>query len=229
MQLLLQHAQNIASHWPTQQVHAEQTQDNAMLTVKPVSQVEMYIVLEVIMLTHAVVRLKYMRNMKKQNGFTLVEFLIYITVASILVSLVMLFLNTLVTSRVKNETVNEVEQQGLQVMHLMSQVIRNGEAINAPLPAVIASSVSIDVVEASEDPTVFDELAGILRVTRGADSAIDLTNDYVTVTGLTFENVIQGNDDGAVRLEFTLSRNNPTGRNEYEYSRTFYSTVSLRY
>ena len=70
-----------------------------------------------------------------QKGFTLIELLLYIAIASIIVFTTASLLRFTLESRVKNQTIAEVEQEGIQVMQLITQTIRNATAISSPAMA----------------------------------------------------------------------------------------------
>ena len=166
--------------------------------------------------------------MKNNKGFTLIELLLYIGIASVMLLIISVFLSTLLQSRVKNQTIAEVEQQGAQVMQIITQTIRNAEGINSPTQGASASSLSVDVFNTSDDPTVFDLSSGAIRVTEGAGSAVPLLNSRLTASGLNFQNLSRDNTSGVVRVQFTLTHMNIENRNEYDYNKTFYASAGLR-
>lgn len=67
-----------------------------------------------------------------------------------------------------------------------------------------------------------------LQVSEGAGSATPLTNDKVQISGLTFTNLSRTDTPGVVRVSFTVSRVNTSGRQPYDYQKTFTTSVSLR-
>lgn len=166
--------------------------------------------------------------LKMNKGFTLVEMMIYVSIATILVSLVLLFLVTLRTARVKSETINEVEQQGFQAMHQILYSIRNAEGLNSPAIGTSANSLSLNAIGTINDPTVYDVQSNVLKIREGASAAVSLTNDFVIISDVLFTNVTRSGTRGTIRVQFTITRDNPTGRNEYSYSRTFYGTAGIR-
>ena len=168
-----------------------------------------------------------MRN-KQSKGFTLVELLLYVGITGTLLLLISPFFLALSESRVRNQVVGEVEQQGLQVMHVMTQAIRNAENINLPIPGVSSPSLSLDVVNVLDDPTMFAISSGALYVTEGSSGEIALSNSRVIVSDLLFQNFSRADTPGIVQVQFTVTHINPEGRNEYNYSKTFYGTASLR-
>ena len=163
-----------------------------------------------------------------QQGFTLVELLLYVSASAIFLLVISLFLATLLQSRVKNQTIAEVEQQGLQVMQVITQTARNAKAIHSPAQGTSASSLSLDVIIASNDPTVFDLSNGTIRITEGIGSPVSLTNARVVASGTVFQNLSRSDTPGTIRIQFTLTHVNPAGRNEYDFQKTFIGSASLR-
>lgn len=169
-----------------------------------------------------------MKSSASQSGFTLIELLLYVGIASIMLLVTSLFLSTLLQSRIKNQTIAEVEQQGLQVMQLVTQTARNAEAITSPAQGTSASSLTLDVIIVANDPTIFDLASGVIRVTEGGGSAVSLTNSRVTASAPTFQNFSRTNTPGTIRIQFTLTHVNPEGRNEYSFTKTFTGSATLR-
>lgn len=165
-------------------------------------------------------------NLKK--GFTLIELLLYVSIIGAVILSIAVFLSLLMQSRVKNQIIAEVEQQGIQVMQIITQTGRNAEAITSPALGTSASTLTFDVPTVANDPTTFDLANGAIRITEGAGSPISLTNSQVTASGLTFQNLSRTNTPGTIRIKFTLTSVNPSGRNEYNYSKTFYDSATLR-
>ncbi|OGI26058.1 MAG: hypothetical protein A3J76_05640 [Candidatus Moranbacteria bacterium RBG_13_45_13] len=172
--------------------------------------------------------MKYMNRKNNQQGFTLIELLLYVAVASGMLLVISVFLSTLLQSRIKNQTIAEVEQQGQQVMQLITQTARNAEAITSPAPGASASSLTLDVITALNDPTIFDLSSGVIRIQEGSGSAVALTNSRVVASALTFQNLSRAGTPGTVRVQFTLVHANPEGRNEYSFEKTFIGSATLR-
>lgn len=163
-----------------------------------------------------------------QSGFTLIELLLYLAVTSIIIVSVSGFLITMLQARVKFQTISEVEQQGQQTMQAITQTIRNAQAITSPATGASASSLTMDVVTAGLDPTVFDLSGGIIRITEGAGAATGLTTTKVTASSLNFQNLTRPTTQGVIRISFTITSVNGSGRNEFQYAKTFRGSASLR-
>ena len=165
---------------------------------------------------------------KTIKGFTLIEILLYISISSVLLLSVSSFFSMLLQSRVKNQTVAEVEQQGLEVMQIITQALRNADVINAPAPGTSAASLSANTLISGSNPTIFDLSSGAIRITEGANPAIPLTNSHISGTNIIFKNLSRSGTPGTVRIQFTLSHNNPGGRNEQSFTKTFIASATLR-
>ena len=168
------------------------------------------------------------RSQAKEQGFTLVEFVIYVAIFSIIALAIMSFSSAILKPKAKTMVVTEVDQQGNQYLQILTQTIRNAELVNSPGKGVSASSLSLDVVNVSNDPTIFDVNSGILQIKEGAALAVPLTTDRVTVSNLTFKNLTKKRGFGSVRINFTITYNNTSGAPEYSYQKDFYATADLR-
>ncbi len=164
-----------------------------------------------------------------QQGFSLVELLLYTSISAIMLLTISLFFSMILESRIKNQTIAEVEQQGLQIMQIITQTARNAETITSPSQGTSASSLTLDVITASNDPTILDLSGGAIRIKEGAGAVIPLTNSRVTASNLLFQNLSRPNTPGTIRISFVLTHINPENRNEYNFSKIFYASASLRH
>lgn len=160
--------------------------------------------------------------MKNEKGFSLIELLLYISMTAVVVLVVSGLLYTILQSRVKNQAMAEVEQQGDLIIQILTQTIRNSQSINSPLSGN-SNSLSLAESDATVNPTVFDLSSGVLRITEGGSSAVSLTNNRVSVSGLTFQNL-----SDSIKFQFTISHINSNSRNEYDYTENFYGTANVR-
>lgn len=168
------------------------------------------------------------RKEYQQTGFTLIELLLYVGIASLLLFAASIFLSILFESRIKNQTIAEVEGQGAAALHILGQSVRNASGINSPSPGSSASTLSLAVESSGNDPTVFDIASGVLRVKEGSSGAINLTNNRVVVSNLSVDNLSRSGTLGTVRIEFTVAAKNTSGRNVYSFSKTFATSATLR-
>ena len=170
------------------------------------------------------------KKQKIKNGFTLVELLIYIVIVGIVIGSISTFFVLLIQTRAKNQTVSEIEQQGTQIIELMTQTLRNATAINSPAIATSGSTLSLNVSDLSKSPTVFDISGSEIRITEGAGQPVVLTNTTrLTASNLVFENLSRPGTAGIVRVHFTLTHINSGNRNEFEFAQTFWGSGALRW
>ena len=167
-------------------------------------------------------------KLKNKNGFTLIELLLYVAISGVILLITSLFLQTLLESRIKNQTIAEVEQQGLQVMQIITQTLRNADAINSPAQGASAATLSINTYTGANNPTVFDLGSGAIRIKEGVGAVIPLTNSRIVASALDFQNFSRADTPDTIRISFTLTHINPEGRSEYNFSKIFYGSASLR-
>ncbi len=162
---------------------------------------------------------------KKDKGFTLVELILYVVIAGVVLLVISIFFMNLVTSRIKNETVSEVEFQGTQVLQMITQNIRNAEEVSSPIKGETSSSLAI--IKEGENIT-FGLDDGVIYIQEASGDPVNLTNKRVLASSLLFENVGKENAPESIRISFTLSRVNHTGRSEYSFVKSFLGSSSLR-
>lgn len=165
--------------------------------------------------------------MKTPRGFSLLELILYIAISGVILSISSSLFITLIEARQKHQAVTEVEAVGQQIVQLMTQTIRNAEAITGPTVGAIGPNLTLDVSAVSSDPTIFDVASNQLRITEGA-TAVPISSTRVTVSGFSVTNLSRANTPGVVRFQFTLTHVNPAARQTYNVTRTFYATASLR-
>jgi prepilin-type N-terminal cleavage/methylation domain-containing protein len=162
-----------------------------------------------------------------QSGFTLIELLLYVSISAALLLATSLFLSVILSSRIKKQAMAEVDQQGMEAMHIITQTLRNADTISAPATSTSAAALSVKTITASTTPTVFDLASGTLRITEGTTTPVALTNTHVVVSGLTFSNLSGSSTPGTVRVQFTVSAVNNSGRSEFTYTGRFTGSATL--
>lgn len=169
-----------------------------------------------------------MKTRSVTSGFTLIELLLSLGIMGVILFASSLLLATLLEARVKNQTMAEVEGEGLRVMNIITQSIRNAEMLNTPLIGTSAATLSVQTISGVNNPTVFSVAGGVVLIQEGSTAAIPLTNGRVIVSSLRFQNLAESGTPGSVRIEMTLSAVNVSGRNEYSFTKNFTGAASLR-
>lgn len=165
----------------------------------------------------------------KKSGVTLIELLMYIAMSAIILMTSSMFLTLLINSRIKNQTIAEVGQQGTQIIQNISRAIRKAESINSPSAGSSSTTLSITMTDSGVNPTIFQYSNGAMEIREGSGGFISLSSPRIIVSDVTFRNLSRPSTPGIIRTQFTLSHLNPAGRNEYSFSRTFTTSSSLRY
>lgn len=157
------------------------------------------------------------------SGFTLIELLLYIAIVPIILTAAVGLFFLVTQTRIKSQTVSEVQQQGSYIAKVLSDTIESADSITAPVASGNTLSLVID------GQTVTFELAsGELVQSVGGGPAAALHNAQVEASNLTFTNLTASSTPGSVHFEYTLSYVNNSGRNEYSFDNTFYGGGSLR-
>jgi len=165
---------------------------------------------------------------KPSTGFTLIELLLYLSLAAVILLTITSLWGSVLAARIKNQAITEVQQQAVQAFQLITQIARNAESITAPAANATSSSLVLDVIDSAKDSTTINVSSGVLQITEGSSTAVTLTNTRVSVSNIVFSNLSRSSTPGSVRIQFTISHVNPASRNEYEYSKTFYGSATLR-
>ncbi len=168
------------------------------------------------------------KKIKKHNGFTLVEMLLYVAISSTMLIALVGGLSVVLESRVRNQVSSEVEQQGLQVMQIITQTVRNADAINSPTAGNTASSISLKTFSTTTNPTIFNLSNGVVRITEATGTPIDLTNSHVTVSNFSFQNLSRSGTTGTVRINFQIDYLGGNSTKEYVFSKTFNGSATIR-
>ncbi len=170
-----------------------------------------------------------MRKIKQtKKAFTLIETLLYISLTSIILISITAFVGTLLSTRLRNQALSEVDQQAVQLMQYLTYTIKEAEGINSPTAGNVASTLSLDVVTPTDDPTIISLNSGTARVQEGGGPFINLNSNLVTISNLTFRNLSPSANTETIRIQFTVTYNNPSGRQEGEITRTYYGSATLR-
>ena len=114
---------------------------------------------------------------------------------------------------------------------MITQAIRNSASpINSPAAGSSASSLSLKMTDTAKNPTIFALSSGAITVSEAGGGAISLTNSNIIISSLTFQNLTGTGTKGNIEFSFTVAYNNSgTPRQEFNYSKTFYATASVRY
>ncbi len=166
-------------------------------------------------------------NYKNNTGFSLIEMIIYVAIFGMIVITFVSFSNSMTTTRLHNQAILEVNDQGEKIMKTITQTIRNSSSVNSPTIGNNASSLSLVMYTTFTDPTVFSLNNGVLYIKEALGNQVALTNNKVIVSNLTFSNFSRVSTPNIIKISFTITNANPSGMSG-TYSFTFNGSAQLR-
>lgn len=163
------------------------------------------------------------------KGFTIIELLIYSTIAGIILITFALCVWQIIEGNVKRQVLAEVEQNAAFAMEKIASAVRNAsELIKPGKIGEVDSLLRLKMQDPAKNPTEFEVSGGKVTMTQGQDKNVPLTTDRVQVTDLKFTNLSTANAPAVLKIELTIEHLNPGERRECKASATLNSTVSLR-
>ena len=166
----------------------------------------------------------FRNNAHKQAGLTLLELLLYVSLASIALLVFFSMYQLVIQSRQKSYNLVEVNWQGVQIIQHVTQTLRSATSVNL-LPS--SSDDEITIIDNNTDSVRFYYEDGQLWEQVNNNDPLPLTNNLIQMTDLEFHNVSRGSAPSSINLEFTLVSVGNTD-SAYHYSQAFTAAASLR-
>ncbi len=164
-----------------------------------------------------------------EGGFTLIEFLIYSIIVTFITGIIILTGVNIMGAMTRITLTEEVNHNGKMAMNKIMNYIRIAEEINSPAQGASANSLFLIMPDIALYGSIeFKVDEGELTIKRGDNDAIRIITETVNVSNFNVKNVSYSGDLGAVRVEMTIEYSNPSGREEYDLSKTFYVTENIR-
>ena len=149
------------------------------------------------------------KTVKNNQGFTLIELIVYTVLISLLAGAFISFSIDLTTTSQKSRTKIEVQQSARFALERILFEIRSAEGVNTGASTFNSHPgvLSLDVVALADDPTIFSLNAGVLEIKQGAAAAEPLTPDDLEVSNLVFSNRGTGRTKN-IKVELTVRHPN---------------------
>lgn len=166
-----------------------------------------------------------------KRGFTLLELILYVSMASLLLGATTLFFSLFLDSRARATAATEVEVQGATAMEQVTRLVRSSTSITLGSGTACSSTVRrlfLGTDDPQTNPTVIelDPTTCTLYIKEGTQKGWPITNEAVSVSG--FSVSILGSPQASARVGFTLSAKNPGNRTDGQYTRAFIETATRR-
>jgi type II secretory pathway pseudopilin PulG len=168
----------------------------------------------------------YKLNIIRLKGFTLVETLIYIAILGALLAYFISFSLSISNSRSKTYVMQEVNANARIALETLAENIRAADNISEPNAGTAEGTLKLDMPD-PEDDISFGLSNGELKVTIGASVSYAVISDQVEITNLIFYNLASPGEKDNVRIFLTMEYRDPESK-EYQYSRSFQTSVNLR-
>lgn len=171
-----------------------------------------------------------MKTPINQQGFTLIELILYIALVAIFISGAIFFSWDIIYGGKKSAVEREVNQNLRLASKRILYEIRNASAINS----VSSSSLCLASTNALHNPTRIYVSSGRLHVAWGGGSSDctsmandqPITSNQVTVSELTFSDNSSGADSYNIGFSFTVSSSGT--RQEWQKSEEYSGSAELR-
>lgn len=124
--------------------------------------------------------------MKQQQGFTLIEIIVYSGIMVAFVTTTLLSLQQMLGSSDRVKQQRELNENHRFLVQKLNWAFSNVQAINSPAAGASAASISINQLNFGSNPIVLDVLDGVMRIATGGGPAVALSNSYVSVSDLAF-------------------------------------------
>jgi len=164
---------------------------------------------------------------KNKFGFTIVELLVYVSLLSLIMLVVLSFGQDIIFGKVKNDAILEVNQNTQFVLGKISKIIKEAEAINSPRISKSANFLSLALNDPLRNPTIFYLEGDKVKMQEGINAPMELTSNFVRVTNLNFSNISYIDTHGTVKIDLSIENNNPNNISAYSAQTNFTATVSL--
>lgn len=159
---------------------------------------------------------------------SLVEVLLYISISTVIMISLSYFMFTVTKSRVKSQTITEVEYQGNQVIYLIMEAIRNSQSITSPLEGTSSENISLQMENELINPTLFSLTDGKMFIQEGSSESIQISSSKVDVISLQLDNITGDSLTQIIKITLTVTHKNPENVMEYNFTETFTGSASLR-
>lgn len=175
-------------------------------------------------------------NIKKHNqGFTLIELVIYIGTFAIIITVLTLFVFNLINIQAKTRIKKEVLENSQRAMEIMLWEIKHAQQIYNPTSSFSSNPGQLSLVTSQNTPSgemltyvdFYLDDDNRLSLKREGIQAEALTSEKINIRNLVFSYLTDGINQ-SIRIELSATYNIPEGKPEYQATTTLISSANLR-
>ncbi len=183
-----------------------------------------------------------MREKIKKNffGFTLIEFVVYISVASLILIALISFTLAILNMRQKQLAYQEVRENGAFILKEMLYQIENAQSIVKEDSVFDTNPGVLKLTTPSGEEIVFDtqereiDLGGksiflrSLRMKEGDSEPVFISTKQVNVKNIVFKNLSPGEEVRNIQINLSLEFINPEKEKSYQAELSWQTSANLR-
>ncbi|MEI7578693.1 MAG: hypothetical protein WCJ58_01485 [bacterium] len=167
-------------------------------------------------------------SVKNFKAFSLIEVLLNLGIVALFMVAITLYFNLLLNANMKNKAISEVNQEGMQIILILNQAMRDANAVSIPGAALTLPNAQLASTVVGLNPTIINLSGTNLQIKEGPSAYVILNSNRVQVSALSFTNVGITNSKGSIKYQFTLTYVNPDNKSQLRYQKTFYDSATLR-
>lgn len=162
------------------------------------------------------------------RGMTLIELLLYILLTSVLIIALAAIGMNVFRVNVKAQSFEEVGYTSAFIFNALYRVADEAVGVTTPTGSATSSSISFVMSDTTKNPTVFEEIDGVLYYTEGSKSSQKIQPDGVVVDVM-FTDVTAGATEDAVRVAMNIQMDTAAeAPQEFTLDANFYTTLIVR-
>ena len=177
-----------------------------------------------------------------QNGFTLVELIVYIGIASLSLMMILITGQNLISSNIRAQAQRELSVNVRPLMNQLTQSVRNAEDVVTASSTfnVHPGAITLDYAGSGTDVIIDTYTKDVtlsngqivtirkLRIKEGALAYQDLTSDAVDVSNFVLRNLTKTSEKKNINIEVMLEQLNPLNDPNYNAAISVETAISLR-
>ena len=162
----------------------------------------------------------------KNNGFTLVETLVYIALIGMTITGFIAFGLSISGLRNKVFVVQENRSNARQITDLISQKVRQAKGVKEPGEGTASSSLLLKMTDIGPDLSFYAN-DGTLYMDDGVGAPVPVSSRRIMVSNLIFNNLISYGKRDNIKFNITLG-SSATSSQEYRYFEDYETAVGIR-
>ncbi len=144
------------------------------------------------------------RRLCVRHGVTLIELLLFLGIFAVVSIAILPLLFLAIDSRIRQQTMAVVEQNGMQLMQNMSYVVHGSERILDPPLNATGSVLALQTGSGALTPTMIGVSSGAIILVRHTTREV-ITSSEMTVSNFVVRNTSTSADRQSVRVSFDVS------------------------